>query len=391
MNSDKSVLGRSFWLETCPITEFPELKKGLEVDVVILGGGIAGLTTAILLKEAGLTVAVIEADRIVKEVTAGTTAKISVAPNLVYNRLISNLGKSKAQEYANANIEAFNKIVDIIEKYDINCEFKYTPLYIYTESEDKTSMIKAEFKAVQELGIEASLVDEVPLPFNISLAIKYDNQAQFHPRKYLLALSNELASNGSYVFEQTPVITVKNGEKKEVLTEHGTIIADKVVITTHIPIYDPDLLYKHLHQERSYVTGVYATEKFPNGMFIDFEPLHTYRTTPTEKGELILVAGEHSPVNIDDMDTYCNRLKDYAMQHLKVNSVEYCWSDKDSVTDDGLPMIGLTSQSDIYVATGFGFWGMTNGTTAAMVISGMVLSKENKFTKLFNPLRFQVG
>ena len=123
-------------------------------------------------------------------------------------------------------------------------------------------------------------------------------------------------------------------------------------------------------------------------MFIDFNPVHTYRTTLTDKGKLIIVAGEHSSVDVADKSIYYGRLENYARQHLNVKSIEYRWTSEDSITDDGLPFIGMTSQEGIYVATGFGFWGMTNGTTAAMIIADLITGQENEFVDLFNPLRF---
>jgi glycine/D-amino acid oxidase-like deaminating enzyme len=390
MENEEKIDGKdvSFWLETSPVTNFPKLDKKLKVDVVILGGGIAGITTAILLKEKGHTVAVIEADRIVKGVTVGTTAKISMAPNMIYNKLISNLGKSKAQDFANANIKAVEKVADIVRKRNIDCEFQRLPLYIYTESNEKVDEIKDEFKAAKELGLPVSYIEKVPLPFKTGPAIKYENQAQFHPRKYLLALSEDIAGEGSYVFEKTRAITVNDGEIKEIVTDQGSITADKVVVATNTPVYDPDLLYKHLRSGRSYVLALYAKGNFPEGMFIDFNPVHTYRTTSTDRGKLIIVAGEHSAVDVADKSVYYDRLENYARQHLNVKSIEYRWTSIDSITDDGLPLIGMTSQEGVYVATGFGFWGMTNGTTAAMVIADLITGKENEFVNLFNPQRF---
>lgn len=390
MENEKKITGKeiSFWLDTTSATNFPKLDKKLRVNVAILGGGIAGITSAALLMQTGHTVALIEADRIVKGVTVGTTAKISVAPNMIYNNLISKLGISKAQDFANANIKAVEKIADIIRDWNIDCEFQRLPLYIYTESSERIDEIKGEFEAAKQLGLPVSYTEEVPLPFKTGPAIKYENQAQFHPRKYLLGLSEHIIGKESYIFENTSAITVKDGEIKEVVTDHGSILADRVVVTTHIPVYDPDKLYKHLHLARSYVLALYAKENFPEGMFIDFNPVHTYRTSPTDKGKLIIVAGEHSPVDVADKNVYYGRLENYARQHLNVQSIEYRWSNKDCTTDDGLPIIGMTSQKDIYVATGFGFWGMANSTTAAMVITDLINGQENEFVNLFNPLRF---
>lgn len=380
----------TFWLENCPGTNFPRLKEELYVDVAVLGGGIVGVTTATFLKESGFKVVLIEADRIVKDVTVGTTAKISAAPNMIYDRLISNLGIEKAQKFADASMKSVEKISEIVNERNIDCDFHRLPLYIYSESYENKEKIQREYNAAKELRLPVSYTEDVPLPFKTGPAIKYDNQAQFHPRKYLLALSEDLNGDGSYVFEQTRVITVKNGEEKEIITDQGSIMADKVVIATHMPIYDPDLLKEHLHPERSYVLALYSNEDFPDGMFIDIDPVHTYRTTPTDKGKLIIVAGEHSSVDVDDKNVYYNRLNDYAREHINVKSIEYRWSSKDAATDDGLPIIGRTSQEGIYVSTGLGFWGMTNGTTAAMVNTDLINGEKNEFADLFNPLRFSL-
>jgi glycine/D-amino acid oxidase-like deaminating enzyme len=387
-HQDKHSRNGSFWIKTCPKTNFPSLKEGLTVDTVILGGGIAGITTATLLKDLGYKVALIESNRIVKDVTIGTTAKISVAPNMIYSDLIKNLGKAKAQIYADTNQKALNKIAEIVSEKNIKCEFERIPLYIYTESDSKVDKINEEFKAAKELGLPVSLVDNIPLPFKTAGGLMYENQAQFHPRKYLLALAENLDGDGCYIFENTSAITVKGSNNKEVITDKGSIWADNVVVTTHTPVYDPDKLEKHLHPARSYVMGLYINGEFPDGMFIDFDPTHTYRTTPTDKGKLVIVAGEHSPIDVENREDYYNRLENYARQHLDVESIEYRWSSHDSISDDSLPMIGMTSSNGIYVATGFGFWGMNNGTTSAMIISDMINNNKTDSYNIYDPLRF---
>lgn len=378
----------TFWLENCPSTNFPPLKEELNVDVAVLGGGIVGVTTAALLKESGHNVALIESDRIVKDVTVGTTAKISAAPNIIYNKLISNLGLDKAQKYADVNMKSLKKISEIVKKRSISCDYHQLPLYIYSEKFDNVNVIKDEFKAAKKLGLPVSYTEDVPLPFRTGPAIKYDKQAQFHPRKYLLALSEDLDDEENHVFEQTRVITVKDGERKEVITDQGSIMADKVVVATHLPVYDPDSLNKHLSPARSYVLGLFIKGDFSDGMFIDIDPMHTYRSTPTGKSKLVIVAGEHSPVDVDDRNVYYGRLESYAREHLNIKSLEYYWTSIDVLSDDGLPIIGMTSKKDIYVATGLGFWGMVNGTTAAMINTDLINNKENIYASLFNPLRF---
>lgn len=389
VNQDLNENSGSYWLKTCPPTNFQPLKTGLKVDTVIIGGGIAGITTGSILKDMGYDVAVLESDRIVKEVTVGTTAKISVAPNMIYHDLLEKFGREKALKIANANKNALKKIEELVSSKNIDCEFHQTPLYIFTESNTGVEKIKEEYEAAIELGFEVELINETPLPFKTSCSLKYPNQAQFHPRKYLLALAQDINGDGSHVFENTKAISLKNGAVKEVVTDHGSIRANNVVIATHIPFYDPDHLKDHLQQGRSYVLGLYTQSDFPDGMFVEFNPVHTYRTTPTPKGQLVIVAGEHSEMDVADMHRYYDKLEEYAKNHLDVESIEYKWSSHDSVTDDGLPMIGMTSMDDVYVATGFGFWGMNNGTTAGMIIADLIDGQENYLKDILDPLRFK--
>ena len=175
-------------------------------------------------------------------------------------------------------------------------------------------------------------------------AIVYENQAQFHPRKYLLALAEGVPGEGSHIFERTTALTVKSGDTLEVCTDRGSITADNVIVATHLPVYDPDKLYNHLSAaERAYALGLYAKETFPDAMFVEFEPTHTYRPVPTDKGSIIIVAGEHSSADTPDKNVYYERLETYARRRLDVESVEYRWSCGDATTDDRLPVIGMTS------------------------------------------------
>ncbi|ADZ08640.1 FAD dependent oxidoreductase [Methanobacterium lacus] len=388
-NKDLNGNSGSYWLKTCPATNFQPLKLGLKVDTVIIGGGIAGITAGILLKDMGYDVAVLESDRIVKEVTVGTTAKISVAPNMIYHDLMEKFGKEIALKIAKANKNALKKIEELVSTKGIDCEFHKTPLYIYTESSAGIKRLEEEYIAAKDLGFDVELNHHNPLPFKTSCSLKYPNQAQFHPRKYLLGLAEEIEGNGSHVFEKTRAISVHDGDVKEVVTDQGSIMASNVIIATHTPFYDPDHLKDHLNPGRSYVIGLYTRKEFPDGMFVEFNPVHTYRTTPTPKGQLVIVAGEHSEMNVESRQIYYDKLESYAKNHLDVESVRYRWSSHDSVTDDGLPMIGMTSLNAVYVATGFGFWGMNNGTTAGMVIADLIHDNESYLKDIFDPLRFK--
>ena len=192
-------------MATNPTTSFPALQNDLLVDVAIIGGGIVGLTAAALLKEQGKSVAVLEAGRIAEGVSGNTTAKVTSLHTLIYDYLIQHFGHDKAQAYAAANQSAIEQIATLVRDKHIDCEFKRIAAYTYAESEKEVNKVEAEVAAALKLGLPAVLTYETPLPFPIKAAIRFDDQAQFHPRKYLLALARNIHGVGSYIFENTRV------------------------------------------------------------------------------------------------------------------------------------------------------------------------------------------
>ncbi len=380
----------SFWIKNTSTTDYNVLKEGLSVDVAILGAGIAGITAAVFLKETGLSVAVIEAKKVVKDVTAYTTAKITVAHNIIYQHLISEYGEEGARKYGEANQSAVDKIESLINNYNISCDFKRLPCYLYTETGD-LDKIKKEADAAKKAGLDVSYEENIPLDkFDVKGAVKFENQAEFHPRKYLLGLIEKINGNGSYIFENTRAMNIKEGNINEISTDKGSIKARNVIISTHFPFYDPSQLFAKMYPSRSYALGFYTKEKFPDAMFIGVDPIYTYRATPTEKGEMIIAGGvNHKAGYVTDTVECYKKLKEHAMNHFNVESIDYHWSTQDNITIDKVPYIGkIGSESKgVYVATGFMKWGMTNGTVAAMILSDLILENENSWSLFFDPSR----
>ncbi len=352
-----------------------------------------------MLKEQGLKIAILEANRFVHDVSGSTTAKITIPSTLIYDNILSEFGFNKALKFKDANIASFNKIAEIINKYNIDCDYRRIPLYIYSSNQDNLNNfenIEKEYKAANKLGLEAKLTDKMPFPFDKELpndyfkALLYEDQGEFHPKKYLNALLNKIDSNGSYLFEKTKLINIEDGYIKKIITKDGVVYADHLVIATNAPIYDPDSILSFMSQNKSYIMSAYVEEDLPKGMFVDINPFHTYRTTPTEKGNLLIVAGEHHFIGeIEDTWECFDRLKNFTEDKFNVKSIEYFWSNQDNRTDDLIPVIGETSQKGIYIATGFGFWGMTTGTLAGMIISDLILKNDNSYFEIFDPKRFK--
>ncbi len=384
----------SYWMATTPESSYPPLSGDIRVDVAILGGGMVGITTAYLLKEAGVpSVAVIEADRIITGVTGRTTAKVTSQHSLIYDRLISKFGKHQAQQYAESNQAALEKIASIVSSKDIACDFVRKPAYVYAGTEDSVEIIQKEVDAAQSLGLPASFKADLPLPFDTYGAVRFSNQAQFHPRKYLCALAREIEGDGCHIFEKTRALKLEGDGPITITTDKGIIKAQKVIQATHFPIHDkPGMLFQRLYQSRSYVLGVRIEESFPQGMFINAEkPVRSLRSQPVEEGELVLVSGEgHRTGEGNEIDHYKN-LEKWVRSVYSVNSIDYHWSTQDVMTVDHVPYIGLltSDNENLFIATGFRKWGMTTGTVAAMILTDMILGQSNPWGEVYNPSRFK--
>lgn len=383
-----------YWIISTPKTNYPSLNDDVTVDIAIVGGGIVGITAAYLLKKEGLSVAVIEADRILQGTTGHSTAKITSQHGLIYNKIKTKMGEELAKQYAEANEYAIHLIADITKEKNIDCDFIWQPAYVYTHSDEYIKKIEDEVKVALSLGIKAYYLDNIPLPFSVKAAMRFDYQAMFHPRKYLLAMAETIPDDKSYIFEETTAIDISEGSPCRVITKEGkNVIASKVIIASHFPFYDGGGLYfTRIYPEKSYIIGVKINEKFPDGMYITAEePGRSLRSQKYDEGEMVLVAGEHhKTAHGDDTNTHYVNLMDFANETFTVNDILFRWSTQDCTTIDGIPYIGhLTSKTpNIYVATGFAKWGISNGTASAIILKDMIVKGESPWQSVYNPSRF---
>lgn len=382
----------SFWIDSTPATTYPALENRVTVDVAIIGGGIVGLTAATLLKRAGKTVAIIESRQVAAGVSGHTTAKVTVLHQLIYADLIKQIGEQKAKLYAESNLAGVEQVATFVAEEQIDCDFSRQSSYTFAEPDSELDQIKHEVKAALKLGLPASFVQETSLPFAIAGAIKLDNQAQFHVRKYLLHLAKNITGDGSYLFENTRVQKVDEGDSCYVVTDLGVITAHDVIVATNLPILNLGLFFAKTYPERSYIVGAKIDpEKAPVGMYIGSgESSHSIRTTPYEDGLLLLVGGEgHKVGTVTNTEECYQKLESYARDRFGIETFAYRWSNQDMVSFDKLPYIGnLTPfNKHIYVATGFSLWGMSKGTMSGMILSDLILRKDNPYTELYDSLR----
>jgi glycine/D-amino acid oxidase-like deaminating enzyme/nitrite reductase/ring-hydroxylating ferredoxin subunit len=383
---------RSYWIESTSTPRFPRLEQPVEVDVAILGAGIAGITAATLLKEAGKTVAVVESKEVLRGVTGYTTAKLTSGHTLVYSAIGSIFGSAEARLYAQANEAAIAYVRRVTEERRIECDLETAVNYVYTESREEVEKIRDEVAAAKEAGLDVSFVDETPLPFPIAGAVRQENQAQFHARKYLLPLVESIPGDGSHVFQETRALSVEDGEPCRVETDQGEVRAGDVIVATHLSVLDRGLYFAKTSPKRSYVLGI-PTEPaaVPDGMFISTEtPVHSIRSTPLDGRRLLLVGGEgHKAGQEKDTRRRYAALEAWAGSRFGASQVEYRWSTHDNYSADRVPFVGkLTRRTDhVYVATGFSGWGMTNGTVAGMVLSDAILGRPNAWAALYDSTR----
>lgn len=352
----------------------PEIEKlggDYKTDVLIVGGGMAGLMCARLLTYAGVECAVVEKGRICGGVTKNTTAKITAQHGAIYSKLIKTLGREKAQMYLKANLEAVEGIADMCKNIDCNFERKDAFLYSGRETEE----LDAEADALKELGYNTEIY-RCDLPFEEAVGIKMPNQAQFEPLKFLRSLVNGLT-----VFENTEVISIKGSTA---FTDTGKISAERIIVTTHFPFINTKGLYSlKMYQERSYVTAL------ENACDIGgiYTPIKSGGISMRNAGEYLLIGGfggrTGSPCGAWDA------LGGFAKDKLPDAKEKYRWAAQDCMALDSVPYIGRYSASSpqLYVATGFNKWGMTSSFAAASVLRDMITTGGSEYADLFNPQR----
>ena len=366
----------SIWCKTSDRKKRTALNNDIEVQAAVIGGGMAGILTAWQLEKAGIQTIVLEADRIGSGQTENTTAKITSQHGLFCHTFIEKKGKETVEKYVQANQRAVEEYKKIIREEQINCDFIETGAYVYSMDEEK---MRRETDAAQSLGINASFVSQVEIPVPCAGAVHFPDQAQFHPLKFIEALSGSLT-----VYEDSQV---KEVEDNLIRTSCGSVRAEKIVFATHFPFLNfPGMYFARMHQERSYVLALDNADPV-NGMYIG-DGKDTLSFRQYDKYVLLGGAGHRTGENREG-GSY-ERLKASAEHLYPGSSVAAYWSAQDCITTDGIPFIGqyAADRPDWYVATGFQKWGMSSSMAAAMILRDMICGEENPYAETFAPSRF---
>jgi glycine/D-amino acid oxidase-like deaminating enzyme/nitrite reductase/ring-hydroxylating ferredoxin subunit len=381
----------SYWVHSTAETDYPTLERDIDVDVAVLGGGIVGITAALLAQRAGLKVALVEMRRIAAGATGYTTAKITSGHSSLYRALERNHGVEATRLYAEVNEAGLEQIARLVEETHIECDFERKANYVYAESESRAKVIVEEAEAASRAGLQCEVVSTTTLPYPVACAVRIENQAQFHPRKYLLTVAHQVVEGGGMLFERTRATGLTEGNKCEVATSGGTIRASHVVVATHYPYLDRALLFPRVHPKRSYaIAGEVDSSLLPDGMFISIDDsTRSIRTIPDGARTLLMVGGEGHNVGEDhDTEERYRSLETWARERFGMERVEYRWSAQDGVSVDLLPFVGVPwGSKNVFVATGFGKWGIANGTAAAKAIVDGIVGMPSSYADLWDPKR----
>ncbi|MFA5575676.1 MAG: FAD-dependent oxidoreductase [Tissierellaceae bacterium] len=386
---------KSYWTASTDDTDYPRLDQDTEVDVAIVGGGIVGIATAYQLQSSGMKIAILEGDRIARGTTGHTTGKITSQHNLIYGKLIRDFGKNQAQQYAAANELAIKEIKRIADENKIDCDYSSQSAYVYTQDETYLQQIKEEVEAAKSLGIEATYVEEIPFSMSIKGGVRFDNQAQFHPRKFLLPIAAIVHKAGVEIYEQSRIVKLDEKEDGRYLLttdKNYSVTAKIVIIASHYPFYNKlGAYFARISQSRTYAIAIKAKEKFPDGVFINAEyPNRSLRSISTESGEYILLVGDsHETGHGHDTNIHYQALADFADSLFTVEDIPYRWSTQDCIAIDGIPYIGRFSQEtpNLYLATAFGKWGISNGLVSSVLLRDLIVNGSSPWEEVYNPSR----
>lgn len=362
----------AIWENGVHLRQYPQLDHDLRTDVLIIGGGMAGLLCAWNLTRAGVDCTLIEKERLLSGVSGRTTAKITSQHGLIYDKLLRTLGPERAKLYWQANEAALGVYRDLAETAE--CDFSIQYSYLYSTSDIKP--LEAELSALESLGIPAAWKSGLNLPFPVTGAICFPDQGQFHPMKFAAHISE-----GLRIYENTKAISFVGNQVK---TPGGTITAEKVIVATHFPLLNKHGAYfLKLYQQRSYVIAL-ENAKPVEGMYLD---IARNGLSLRDAGGLLLLGGGGHRTGKQGMGWALT--EGAAEQYYPQAKSVARWATQDCMTLDGVPYIGQYSKGtpDLYVATGFQKWGMTSSMATALLLTDLIRGRENPCADLFSPSR----
>ncbi len=379
-NNGDYMNNNSIWTINLKEEKINKLTKDITVDILIIGGGMTGLSTAYQLINKGLNIAVVERNRIGMGITSRSTAKITYLQENIYSKLKKYHNEEVSKKYLDSQLEAIDTIKRIIQDNKIDCDFYKVDSYLFTEDKEKIKDVKEEKELLEKFGIKTKEFNKLPDNKKVKYSFSVSNTYVFHPIKYLRSLKNILNKNNIKVYEDSKITKIDKRDDLFICsTDKSVIKTKKVVIATHYPYFlFPFIMPLKCSLEKSYI-GVEEVDKF-----LDFSAINT--SIPTKS---IRYHKDNKNYRINLINSHNLAFKNNDKENFKKllkNNYKCIWSNHDIMTNDNIPFIGKID-NDLLIGTGYNTWGMTNSSIASKVLSDIILNKENKYKELFNPKR----
>lgn len=367
------------WNESVSAESRPKFERAsgeYKTDVLVIGGGMAGILIANRLREIGANYMLVEASSIGSGTTVGTTAVLTAQHDTLYTEIKQSFDTDTAKLYLHANLKAVEAFHELSER--VSCDFEYKPSFMVTRESTEAKELKKEAALVKKLGFDAKFRHSTELPYRIAGAVKYDGMAQMNPMKLLYGLAK-----GMNIYENTFIHTV---EGNTAYSDEAVIQADSIVIATHFPFINAHGMYfMKLYQNRSFVIAYENAEQL-EGTYVDMEKGGIYLRN---YGKLLLVGGGDHRTGKYKKGFGFERVRAFAKECFPRAREKYAWATQDCMSLDGVPYIGRYSSNtpNLYVATGFNEWGMTSSMVASWIIEDMILNRHNEYEEVFDPSR----
>jgi glycine/D-amino acid oxidase-like deaminating enzyme len=380
----------SLWIDTTKKTNYPPLQnETISCDVAIVGGGITGLLLGWFLQQESFDTVIVDKSRLVEYTTGNTTAKLTSQHYLIYKYLIDNYGEEVARSYAKANEDAIDEIEALAKQLDIDCDFSRRDAYVFTNEDKAVHDIQAEVAASQKIGLKSSFETTTDLPFTVKAAIKFTDQAQFHPRKFLLGIIKNLDPSKTRIFEKTEATGINPGPMNILETKQGNIKARYIVEACKYSFWRYDLFEKAGWTKLSYVLGVRLKigSQYPKGMYITTDqPIRTIRSHPYMDDHLLIFGGEgHELKGELNSETHYKNLVSDVKKKFDIEAILYRWLAGDFMTHDRMPYIGeYPDTPGVYIATGFRAWGLAWAMAASKIITSKIMSQPVEWAEPFS-------
>jgi glycine/D-amino acid oxidase-like deaminating enzyme/nitrite reductase/ring-hydroxylating ferredoxin subunit len=363
-------------------------------DVVIVGGGITGITTALLLQKSGKSCVVAEAHTLCFGTTGGTTGHLNTFMDTTYDQIIKDFGEGDAQLVAKATRQALDLVKQHVTDYAIDCGYEEKEGYVYAQNGIQVGELNDILKASKKAGVDVDFVNDIPVPASFEKAIVYSGQAQIHSTRYVYALAKAFEEAGGIILQNCLVTKVDGDETLDVETALGNIKSRHLIYATHIP---PGVNIMHFRNApyRSYAMAVTLNdEAYPDGLAYDmYDPYHYYRTQEVDGKRYLIVGGEdHKTAHEENTEACLRHLEAHVRTHYDVKEISYQWSSQYFEPSDGLAYIGHLpgSPENVYVATGYGGNGITYSHIAARLLTDLIITGSSEYAELFEPSRVKM-